>query len=360
VSETEIATGRESVEALHGYKPLEEDKRKDDDLTAREAAAARAKPTEAILTRSLDLPENVTLTMEQAGEKLSEARRADKAAKQVEEDDKLAQKIDAERGEIEEAPKAEKAAAPESDDEHVEKLIRKHPKVAEKIVQHARETEAAKSAFRQATDTANNFGRAALLESFPELASLPATEEAWWQGLVAMSQREPERFLAARKMINRVGAIEQMQARLKAHDDAEFKKYVAAESQKFAERHRGEKLDPNAVMETLKGVGVDPATFLKEYDGSRFLRSAEAQAIMVKAAKYDALMKKQDAARNAPKPKPAQRPVPPVVRPGASQPRANHAATDARTAMGKLEQTGRLEDAVRAINAKRAAQTRKR
>lgn len=331
-----------------------EDKKNDDSLTVHEAADERAKPVEAVLVRSLDLPES--LSMSEAGEAISESRRVDAAAKEVEKADKLTREIDEKRGEPEEAPKAEKvdkAAPPPDSDEHVEKLIRKHPKIAEKILQHAQETEAVRAQFKDATDASHVLGRAVFHEAFPEFANLPVTHDAWNNELAAMRQRDPARFQAATKMLNSVGAIEQMQAQSKAHDEAEFKRYVASENQKFAERHRGEKLDPAAVMETLKSVGVDPAVFLKEYDGSRFLRSAEAQAIMVKAAKYDALMKRQEAARNAPKPKAAPRPVPTVVRPGSSQPRVSSNVADLRTAMGRLEQSGSMADAVRALNISR-------
>jgi hypothetical protein len=221
------------------------------------------------------------------------------------------------------------------------------------LMQEATANESARTEFKQATDAALSIGRASFLEGFPEFANLPMTH--WENALRAMHQREPQRFNKAVAILQRVGAAEQMQTNLKAHEAREFKNYVASENQKFAERHKGEKLDPSAVMETLKSVGVDPTTFLKEYDGSRILRSAEAQAIMVKAAKYDALMKKQEAARNAPKPKPAARAVAPVIRPGASQPRANQSAMDARTLVGKATASGSLEDAVRALSAQRSA-----
>lgn len=338
---SEIITGRESVEAVP------EDKKKDgDDLTVQEAAAAHEKPETAMLVRSLDLPDNVTLTMEQAGQKLSEARKGEKNLAEIEADGKLDEEVEKVR------PKKEESAAAESDDD-IAKTFRKHPKVRDALVHEAAENEAVRIQFRQASDAALNFGRAAMLESFPELASLPPTQEAWMQGLTAMSQHEPERFKAAAKMLNRVGQLEQAQADVKAREAADFQTWSKSEDARYTDMMKGEKnlaaIEKN-IPTMLKNLGADPKEVLQLWKkDSTVLHSATAQAIL-------ALASKADLAERAPKPtvpKPAQRAVPPVVRPGASQPRVSSNVADLRTAMGKLEQSGSMADAVRALNISR-------
>lgn len=347
---TEIATGREAELKNAGYKPLPVEKDPDEGGTVRDEADKRAKPTEAVLTRSLDLPDNTALTMQQAGEALSALRSADAKAAEIEADDKLIQKVEKDRGETEEAPKAEKAAPPESD-EHVEKLIRKHPKIRDALLQEAAENDAVRTQFKQATDTALNFGRESVLAAFPELAQLPPTQEAWIRGLAQMAQREPHRYQQAASMINRVDTLEKAQAQSSARGAAEFQTWAKAEDARYHDVMKGEKnraAIEKQVAKTLKDAGVDMTGFFKAATTeNRFLRSAEAQLIMVKAAKWDLHVKGQEAARNAPRPKAAPQPVPSVVRPGTAQPRVNPQVADLRTLSGKLDRTGSLADAVK-------------
>jgi hypothetical protein len=351
---TESAYGREGLERAAGYKPLPEDKKNDGDdgLTVQEAADKVAKPAEAILTRSLDLPDNTTLTMEEAGERLAELRKADKKAEEIEADDKLTTEVDKAR------PKKEEPAAVESEPDDIEsfkKLAMKNPKIRDALVQRAAEDEAVRTEFKQATEKALDFGRAAFLESFPEFQNLPVTQAAWQNALVATAQRDPARFQKMQAMLNRVGKLEQAQATVRAHEAAEFQTWSKSEDARYTDMMKGEKnlaaIEKN-IPTMLKNMGADPKAILQLWkNDSKVLHSAEAQAIL-------ALASKADLAARAPKPtppKPAARPVPPVVKPGASHPRASQAHTDARTLMGKLEQSGNFEDAVRAISAKRAA-----
>jgi hypothetical protein len=348
---SEIATGLASVEKAAGFKPLPEDKKDGDGgLTVEQAADKVAKPTEAILTRSLDLPDNTTLTMEQAGEKLSELRKADKKAEEIEADDNLTTEVDKVR------PKKEEPAAVESDDD-IAKTFRKHPKVRDALLQEASDNEAVRTQFKQATEKALDFGRAAFLESFPEFQGLPVTHAAWQNALVAMAQREPARFQKAQALLNRVGQLEQAQSQHKEHEAAEFQKWSKSEDARYTDMMKGEKnlaaIEKN-IPNMLRSMGADPKAVLQLWkNDSKVLHSAEAQAIL-------ALASKADLAARAPKPtapKPAAKPVPPVMRPGAYQPRATQAALDARTLIGKAAASGSLEDAVRALSAKRAAST---
>jgi hypothetical protein len=347
---SEIATGLASVEKAAGFKPLppEDKKDGDDGLTVQEAADKVAKPAEAILVRSLDLPDNTSLTMEQAGEKLSELRKADKNAEKIEADDNLTTEVDKVR------PKKEEPVAVESDDD-IAKTFRKHPKVRDALLQEASENEAVRTQFKAATDKALDFGRAAFLESFPELQGIPVTHAAWNNALAQMAQHEPARFQKAAAMLNRVGQLEQAQSQHKAHEAAEFQTWSKSEDSRYTDMMKGEKnlaaIEKN-IPTMLKNMGADPKAILQLWkNDSKVLHSAEAQAIL-------ALASKAELASRAPKPaapKPAARPVAPVIRPGASQPRASQAGADMRTLSGKFDSTGDFDIGVRLLSAKRAA-----
>ena len=95
----------------------------------------------------------------------------------------------------------------------------------------------------------------------------------------------------------------------------------------------------------------DPRQFLQAIQGQTTFPRASAEALLIKAAKYDMMQK-------AARAQPARAPLPPVARPGVAAPRGNSASTALAALNQKLSQTGDIKDAVKYLTAKRKATKR--
>lgn len=344
---TEPAYGREGLERAAGYVPLPDDSKTDapGELTKDEAAQRLKElsgPESAIVTHTTGLPANVTMTTEQAAEMLAEARQAD--ASQAEIDDAKAQRkeIDKLRGE---KPAEAKAQNPDGEID-VERAL-KSPKVQAAITERVQEAEAHRERYERGVQEAGKAAVAALASDFPEISNLPLNQ--WAQAINAMAEREPHRARAIAGRLQQLAVVEQAVQQIKADktakEQAEFKTYAAKENARFAEMTRG---IPAREMDAIKAHvpkmlaehGADVAQFLKAVSGQSTFPRATAEALLVKAARYDLLSK---AAKATP-----TRDIPRVQAPGIAGPRGSAQRNDASLAAlsAKLSKSGSLKDAV--------------
>lgn len=335
--------GRAAEEREAGWVPLPEEKKDDEpeELTVREAAeelASRTPESEIVTYSALDgLADNVALTVDQASKILSDSRDADAAQAEIEQTAKLQREVDELRGvEPAKADKPEAEARPVRDGEIDPELERalNNPKVRDAIQQQIGESEQARQNYLTNLDAATKIAQVSFVSQFPEFANLPAEQHGAM--LAAIQQQQPERFQQIYSAVERSaglfaqqGAEQQRQAE---RERTEFQTYAKAEDARFAEMVKGEppaqmRAIENEIPAMLKSVGVDPLEFLKAGSESKFLRSAAAQAILVKAAKYDLMQKAPRAV--------ATRAVPPVQRPGVARPSGQADASERVQALNR-------------------------
>lgn len=327
----EPAFGREGVEREAGYVPFKEETAADDgELSVAEAAEQLGEQcgTAEVNVRTYsaidDLPENVTLTAEQASKMLTDERAAAENAAAEAEAEKIRNEVDELRGV---KPEAEaKAAEPEPQpvkegelDPEIERALT-NPKIQAVLSAQTAEYEAARQQHLEAANGAVAVAQAAFMSQFPEFAHIPA--ENLGAAIQAMQQQDPARAAQIAATIQRTAHIfEQQKAANQQEEHAKqtkFAEYVKVENTKFDTLVKGEspefmKAVPALIQEALAEYGVDAGEFAKLLGGSdALLRSAAAQRLLVDAAKYRQIAKAPKAI--------ATRALPPVQKPGARQP----------------------------------------
>jgi hypothetical protein len=345
--------GREAEERAAGYKPLKEDRDEidSDRSSIRDAANDRAKELQErpIEVHESGLDEKITLSAEQAAKRVADARKAD--VDQAELDGtKAAQKaVDDLRGETEpRQPQIEYGSEPD-----IEKVL-SHPKVRDAISSKVTEAETQRAAYESSVKEIGKARVATLAADFPELANLPL--DKWVGAITAMHQKEPARAKQVYDRLQALGQVEnaliQIEKQKTERQQNEFKAYSAKENARFKELTKGiapkEMSAIAAHIPTLlaeSGVS-DPRQFLQAIQGQTTFPRASAEALLIKAAKYDMMQK-------AAKPTPARAPLPPVQRPGVAQSRGNPQSESIRTLNAKLNATGDLKTAAALLAATR-------
>jgi hypothetical protein len=355
---TEPLFGKAAAERDAGYTPLPDEAKAEaeelDEKLAAEQIKALSGPESAIVTYTSGLPDDVTMTLEQGAAAVADAREADRNQAEIDETKALQKEVDEKRGDLSEF-EAHSAAAKEGDTEpDIEKALA-HPKIKAALDQRITETETQREAYSKAVETANTFARASLTVNFPEIAALPLDQ--WERALEAMAVREPDRFAKFTGTLNQVAQLEQAAAQQQqqktAREAAEFKRYAAQENERFA------KLTANESKETMRAVeahvpkmlaehGADVRQFLEAVSNQSTFPRATAEALLVKAAKYDLLMK-------APKPVASRAEIPPVMRPGVSARigAAERNAASLESLNSRLNKSGSLKDAAALLQARR-------
>jgi hypothetical protein len=337
---TEPAYGVASLERDAGYVPLP-DESKDEtpaELTKDEAAQRLRELSgseSAIVTHTTGLPDNVTLTTDQAATMLIEAREADKAQAEIDDTKKAQREIDKLRG--------TKPAAPQIETEIDVDRALANPRIRDAIAERVTAADTQREAYATRVAETGTIAIAALASDFPELANLPL--ENWEFALRQMHAREPARFQQAIGRIQTVAKIQaahdQITAEKTGREAAEFQTYARAEDSRFAAMVKNERNMPAIeaeIVAMVKDHGVDPREFFKAGTESKFLRSAAAQKILVDAAKYRMMQK---AAKAAP-----TNAVPTVQKPGVAGPRTNQRDSGLAALSAKLSRSGSLKDAV--------------
>jgi hypothetical protein len=343
---TEPAYGREGLERAAGYVPMQDDSKAEapEELTKDEAAQRLRElsgPESKIITHTTGLPANETMTTEQAAEMLAEARQAD--ASQAEIDDTKAQQkeVDKLRGEKPES----KAQLPDGEID-VERALA-NPKIQAAITERVATADAQREAYSTAVDQAGKFAAASLFSEAPELASLPLDQ--WANTINALHQHDPARARVIFGKLQALGQVEAASQQLKtqkaAREQTEFRNYAAKENARFAEMTKS---IPAKEMDAVKAHvpkmlaehGADVAQFLKAVSSQSTFPRATAEALLVKAARYDLLSK---AAKATP-----TRDIPHVQKPGIAGSSGSGSRNDASLAAlsAKLSKSGSLKDAV--------------
>lgn len=146
--------------------------------------------------------------------------------------------------------------------------------------------------------------------------------------------------------------VQAMQAYQQQEHQAQFNAWAAEQDRKFAEKTpefadqtKAKQLQQMTIDTLERDYGFTPEEMAQAW-ATGPLRDFRMQQIMLDAARYRALKKNP--------PKPAGKPVPPVQRPGAAK--STQSATNAELDKlnEKLSKTGRLDDAVSLLMARRA------
>jgi hypothetical protein len=331
-----------SLERDAGYVRLADDSKEQPDALTKDEAADRLKelsgPESSIRTFNSGLPDNVAISAEEAGKMLAESREADKAQAELDATKAEQKAIDKLRGDKPAAPQVETEA-------DIEKVLA-NPKIRDAIAERVTAADTRAAQYESAVADAGKFAAASLFNDFPELSNLPLNQ--WVSAIQAMHQREPARAQLAMSKLQALARVEQAVQQLKAQNTAreqtEFKAYAAKENARFADMTKNIPAKEMAAIEAhvpkmLAEHGADVAQFLKAVSNQSTFPRATAEALLVKAARYDLAMK-------AAKPSPT-RTVPNVQRPGIAGPRgADRGESSLAALSNKLSRSGSLKDAV--------------
>jgi hypothetical protein len=130
-----------------------------------------------------------------------------------------------------------------------------------------------------------------------------------------------------------------------------FEGYARAEDARFETMLKAEPRETQAavsaeIMASARESGIEPAELNRLFNSEPLMRNAIFQRMMYDAGKYRLMMKAKDAA--------ATRPLPPVLRPGASRSPAERQQADLRTLSARLSNSGDIKDAVALYHARRS------
>jgi hypothetical protein len=331
---TEPAYGVASLERDAGYVPHVDESKPEapPELTREEAAEERRKQngeTKMIFAHGYEtgLAPNVTLDLDQAATMLAESREADKAQAELEGTKAEQKAID----ELRNPHGVEPKQAPIETD--IEKVLA-NPKIRDAIAERVTAADSRAAHYEAAVADATKFAAASLFHDVPELANIPLNQ--WVSAIQNMHQREPAR---AQMAFARLKTLERVEAA-----SVQFKQYATKENARFTELTKGIPAREMAAIEAhvpkmLAESGANVKQFLDAVSNQTTFPRASAEALLVKAARYDLLTK---AARAVP----ARGAVPTVQRPGTAGPRTNSSDTGLAALNAKLSKSGSLKDAV--------------
>jgi len=351
---SEPAYGQAGLERDSGYTPLvDESKEETPAELTKDEAAQRLKelsgPESAIVTHTTGLPANVTLTTEQAGKMLAESRDADAAQAEIDGTKAEQKKIDALRN-----PHGVEPKQPQIETEaDIEKVLA-NPKIRDAISAKVAEADTQRTHYEAAVADAGKFAAASLFHDVPELANIPLNQ--WVSAIQNMHQREPARAQMAIARLQALGRVEaasqQLKAQKTAREQTEFKTYAAKENARFSELTKGIPAREMRAIEAhvpkmLAEHGANVKQFLDAVSNTTTFPRGSAEALLVKAARFDLLTK-------AAKALPARGAVPTVQKPGFAGPRVDRAESGLAALSAKLSKTGNLKDAAALLSARRS------
>lgn len=381
----EVLYGQQASEAEAGYKPMPSAspvKSEPDDLdfTPREASeiltAARGDeaPVIPVTYRDVQTGEprdsNETVSLEQAAHDLTAWRQAneDSRAASVSKDfaaevDKLRAPQSDEGNVAETAPPekpakepAEKPADEPSEsglDQDLERAL-KHPQVRHAVEEELTKASDAHRQYSEGLRAGQQMLQATVASLAPQLQGLPV--EQWGQALATMAQTDPFRANLVAETLNKWGTLQQAEQQNQQHRahiaQQQFetaRKELASASVKALSGYSEAEQQAAADWLTKEGsrFGVTKEQLASEARGNLLFAHPLFQTVLMKAAAYDRM-------KSAPLPKPAQKTLPPVQRPGTAAPRQSHNERSASAALEKFNKTGSLKDAAEALAARRA------
>ncbi|QHO76798.1 hypothetical protein ACH79_33380 [Bradyrhizobium sp. CCBAU 051011] len=200
----------------------------------------------------------------------------------------------------------------------------KIPQVRQALEGEFAKAEAVQQSYANALNVANQYAMANLVDHFPELANIPA--EQWEPALNLLSQQDPQRFNRAMGVLQRVSQLQSAQAQWQQQQAQVQQQQFQTMRQQYS-RASDAALGPMTMAEKAEMV-EDLVSYVAEYGLSReqFAREAETnlalhhpafQRLAADAIKYR---------RMVAAPKAVPQALPPVQRPGVSQP--NRSTTD--------------------------------
>lgn len=344
--------GQQGLEADAGFVPLQ-DEAGDGELTpdeVRDMYEASGTPEGDIETHVMGLPDNVSVTLDQAAKAHSEAGEADHAQSEDEINEQIRKEVDELRGV--EKPAEEKPAEPQFDPE---KAL-EHPAIKEAISKVTADAETARANHVNGLAAATQMLEHDFFGRYPEF-NQAQTPEQRMQVFAAIQQNEPGRAEQIRADVMRLGQLSESwkteNARATSEHQARAREYARAESEKFEAKIRGTPAKERAEIESAIIAAID------EHGGNseqfaRMLQSSEFASATVQGLLWEVGKARVRDSRiaSATMPKPNKPPLPPVLRPGTPQPR--NAAT-VRDLSARLSQTGNLDDAFALFQASRKA-----
>jgi hypothetical protein len=349
----EPAFGRASLERDAGFVPLPEEKEEAPELSTAEAAEQRLRELSGseskIITHTTGLDDNVSMTLDQAADALADSREADHEQAKLDDVKAQQKEIDKLRGVKNEAP----AVDAEID---IEKTL-SNPRIRDAIAERVGAAEAERTRYESAVEAAGKMQIAAIAADFPDLANTPLDQ--WANAINTMAQTDPARARVVHGRLQHLAQVEaaanQIKADKSAREQAEFRQYSAREDARFAELTSDIPAKQMAevrahVPKMLNKLGADVPTFLRAIEAQTTFPRGVAEALLVRAARYELLMAAPKAV--------AAREIPTVQKPGHVGPRnANpRGAADLAQLSARLKNSGSLKDAV----ALRAAQIKRR
>lgn len=198
-------------------------------------------------------------------------------------------------------------------DEEVKKAV-KLPQVRQFLEQNATEVEQVKAAYQTGLTNADAMLRATFMDEFPELSGLNAAQ--FEQGLAMLAQVDPPKFQKAMNRLGRFNQIQQAQQHIahqqQAQNQQQFESYVRNEDARTETLAKTEGLavDYNKIIGYWESQGLNRNQIMQLYKTNPVATSAEARLLVLKAARYDEMMK-------ALRPR-GTKELPPVTRPGTS------------------------------------------
>jgi hypothetical protein len=251
-----------------------------------------------------------------------------------------------------EAQQPEQPPPPGVDPEIAQAL--NNPKIRAALEAEVQSAEQARAAFAQGARQAAQVAAASVLANYPELANVPTAQLQ--TAIASIAQVNPQRAIEINAALGRTQALyaasvqaEQAQKQLHAQRIQEWTK---AEEAKF-EREVLSKESP-ATVEKLKQAmpqiiqedyGISRDDLVHALQTNPALRSSAFQAVLLDALKFRTAQR-EVASKIA-------RPVPPVQKPGVSQPRSNDGEVDA--AIAKFRSDPNPKNAAALLIARRAA-----
>jgi hypothetical protein len=236
----------------------------------------------------------------------------------------------------------------------------KIPQVRQALEQEFSKAQQTTEAYSAGLANAHAYAQASFLEGFPELAGLPP--EQIEQGLAMLAQVDPPRFQTAMNVLNRVHTIQtahqqeqQRQAHVARENFNAYAKYQDSLFRSMVGDNAPAKMQEvgTEMVAYFSELGIGRDQLVHELQTNPLLRSAAGQKVVYDAVQARLSHKAATAARKS-----VPKDIPPVQRPGTSQPRNSRSAETIQALEAKISTTKgdkQLRAASAALAARRAA-----
>jgi hypothetical protein len=240
------------------------------------------------------------------------------------------------------------------------RTIQSNPKIMAALQETVQQTEATRAAYAAQVQQSTQLAAASFLSSFPELMGLSPAELP--TAVAVIAKQDPARGAAILAHVDRVQRLNNMSQQAQAHqaqlqqarlheERARLNAFVRAEDAKF-EAEVASKESPETMRRLAENVvdmaqeyGVSKAELAAIWHSQPLVRSSAFQRMAVDAARWR-MAQKEIAGK-------LSRDLPPVQRPGTSQPRQGADEYRVRSLQQQLDRSGSYKDAAALILARR-------